>query len=715
MEELLATIVDWLARHPSLAAASVFLISLSESLVVVGLFVPGTLVMFAIGALVALGALDLWATIAWAAGGAIVGDGVSYWIGRHYRGDIRNWWPFSRHPEWLARAEAFFRRHGGKSVVFGRFAGPVRPIIPAVAGMLGMPPGRFYRANILSAVTWAPAYILPGVVLGASLAVAAKVATRLIVLIGLSIALLWLTYVLVRGAYLFLAPRLDRALIRLLVWGKAHPLLRGVANGVLDPDHPDLKALLELTAMLVVGFWLFAALVSLQIGHPAPFPVDFQLNYLFQHLRSPWADELMVSLGLALDAPVNAAVLAAGVAWLGWTRRWDAAGHWLGAVGVAALAAWTLNLALPVPPPRPELQATVAKYAFPSAHITVLSALYGFLAVLLAQALPHRRRRLPYTAAGLLLVSACIVHLYLARSWASGVLGGVVLGLAWTSLVGIAYRRHADRLIGWRGLIACIGAALLIGLNGHVAIEREVSLASLAPMREAQSLARANWWERDWAKLPARRVDWEGEPGEPFNLQWAGDGAALANHLEARGWQKPPPLNTAGMLAWLKASPVMAELPALPQVHDGRHETLIRVLPLPADPSAGQPEGRLVLRLWPADWVLTPDQTPVSVGNISRQQVHGAIGLLQIPRGTPPGDAEIDLLEPYLAGLDWRRVRREGVATGDWSGEVLLLRRPLAQEGPAPEQRAETLTTARTPDQPIRSPRHEPTVAHQGH
>ena len=80
---------------------------------------------------------------------------------------------------------SFFSRHGGKSVLFGRFVGPVRPVIPVVAGMLGMGPVHFVVVNVLSAIGWALAYILPGVFFGTSLAVAGAVSTRLAVLIFL--------------------------------------------------------------------------------------------------------------------------------------------------------------------------------------------------------------------------------------------------------------------------------------------------------------------------------------------------------------------------------------------------------------------------------------------------------------------------------------------------------------------------------------------------
>lgn len=272
MSEFVSAAVTWLSQNPHWAGLAVFVINISESLVVIGLFVPGTIVMFGIGALVALGAMGLWETLGWAVAGAIVGDGISFLIGRHYRERMRSMWPFNRHPEWLGRAEEFFTRHGGKSVVFGRFAGPVRPIIPAVAGMMGMPAWKFYWVNFLSAITWAPAYIFPGVVLGTSLSLASKVGTRLVFLLGLALVLAWLIWVGVRRLYLFFQPRAQRIGLRLLVWGNAHPLFKDITAGLLDPNHPEAKALLELGAALVTGAALFVMALAGGIGHPDPCP-----------------------------------------------------------------------------------------------------------------------------------------------------------------------------------------------------------------------------------------------------------------------------------------------------------------------------------------------------------------------------------------------------------------------------------------------------------
>ena len=63
--------------------------------------------------------------------------------------------------EIASRLRGIVQRYGGKSVAFGRFFGPVRAVIPLVAGMMNMPPWRFVVANVVSALAWAPAYLLP--------------------------------------------------------------------------------------------------------------------------------------------------------------------------------------------------------------------------------------------------------------------------------------------------------------------------------------------------------------------------------------------------------------------------------------------------------------------------------------------------------------------------------------------------------------------------
>jgi membrane protein DedA with SNARE-associated domain len=104
--------------------------------------------------------------------GAIIGDGLSFWLGHRYHREILSLWPLNRYPELIARSEAFFSRHGDKSVFLARFIAVVRAFVPLVAGILGMSPRQFYAANILSALAWAPAHVFPGVLLGMAVSLA---------------------------------------------------------------------------------------------------------------------------------------------------------------------------------------------------------------------------------------------------------------------------------------------------------------------------------------------------------------------------------------------------------------------------------------------------------------------------------------------------------------------------------------------------------------
>ena len=86
-----------------------------------------------------------------------------------FRSDIARAWPFRTHPEWIANGEVFFARHGVWGVALGRFVGPIRPVIPLVAGILSMPARDFFLINLASGLVWAPLYVLPGFMLGAAI------------------------------------------------------------------------------------------------------------------------------------------------------------------------------------------------------------------------------------------------------------------------------------------------------------------------------------------------------------------------------------------------------------------------------------------------------------------------------------------------------------------------------------------------------------------
>lgn len=157
-----AALAAFIEAHADWAEAIIFLMAFAEGLTLVGLLIPGVVMLTAAGALVAAGVLDFWTVYLAIAGGAILGDATSYWLGRRYGERVFRLWPFSRRPELRSRGEAFFHRHGSKSVFLARFIGPLRAVVPTTAGMMAMPHRKFQTFNVLSALIWAPLLMSPG-------------------------------------------------------------------------------------------------------------------------------------------------------------------------------------------------------------------------------------------------------------------------------------------------------------------------------------------------------------------------------------------------------------------------------------------------------------------------------------------------------------------------------------------------------------------------
>ncbi|MBV8889955.1 MAG: DedA family protein [Alphaproteobacteria bacterium] len=166
MEDLVQPTLAFIAAHSGWAVAIMFVTSFGESLAFLSLLFPGTSLLIAAGALMAAGTLPTDAVVLGAVVGAVLGDTVSYAIGRRFGGSLAQMWPFSRHPELLPSGIRFFERHGGKSVFLGRFFGPMRAIIPLAAGVMRMPRGWFWFANVTSAALWAPMLLFAGDLVG---------------------------------------------------------------------------------------------------------------------------------------------------------------------------------------------------------------------------------------------------------------------------------------------------------------------------------------------------------------------------------------------------------------------------------------------------------------------------------------------------------------------------------------------------------------------
>jgi membrane-associated protein len=143
-----------------------FLIVFAETGLVVTPFLPGDSLLFAAGTFAGLGALDPWLLFLLLAGAAIAGDTLNYWVGRWigpraFSGQIR--W---LRQDYLDRTEAFYERHGGKTILLARFIPIVRTFAPFVAGVGHMHYGRFLAYNVGGGIFWVALFVFAGYFFG---------------------------------------------------------------------------------------------------------------------------------------------------------------------------------------------------------------------------------------------------------------------------------------------------------------------------------------------------------------------------------------------------------------------------------------------------------------------------------------------------------------------------------------------------------------------
>ncbi len=383
-------ITEWLQSHQDWLALIIFLIALLESLVVVGLVVPGVVMLFAAASMAGGGALNIWVMLFAGFVGAVIGDGISFLLGQKFHNQVPRWWPFRQNPQWLAAGETFFHKHGGISIAVGRFIGPIRPVIPVVAGMLGMSSRYFYLINIFSALLWAPVYLLPGYLVGASLHWEHALPMELVMVIGVlllasvalsclwswlvnasgSLRFYWLSAVLFAGAFLLMA-------FSAYCWDSCSSLNLLVKQWMVQ-QH-------TLFMDRVMGVWS-------QLGHKP----------------------MRVALGLL------------GFYWLCREGRWKLGLIFLALTGSVKFLLNTIKQLVAYM--RPE-EATAYGFSFPSGHTTFGVFLCTWIGWHLGQSLPQRYRFWVWALglwAGLV---TGITRVYMSQHWVGDIIAGTLFGL----------------------------------------------------------------------------------------------------------------------------------------------------------------------------------------------------------------------------------------------------------------------------------------------
>lgn len=459
----LQALTGWLADNPEWLALALFVTAFFESLALAGIVIPGVAILFGIAVLAGQTAMPIVEALAWAGLGAIAGDGISFALGRLFQGRLDALWPLSRYPQFIDKGERFFRRHGGKSVIIGRFVGPIRPIIPLIAGALLMPWRRFLTFNVFSALGWAPVYILPGYLVGSAMASDLKPPPHFYLVVGISSLILLAIYLMLFRFQLGLGKGsrpYEWLAAKMADYNSTHWFWRQYSSQRPDQTGefplPSLMLGLGALALFMIGTQMVLATDVL-------LPFDQEAANWLALLRHPLLDTAFVAITMLGDPQVltlGAALFASALA----IRGHYAAGiHVVAAAAVTALAVWSLKDATAIA--RPELAVQPpSSGAYPSGHATGITVMFSLLAAFVARENRIGARWQIYAMFSLPIVLVAISRVYLGVHWFTDIIAGVFLGMAVTGFVRASFSRFDNTPISMDPLM--VGAVTTwVGLS----------------------------------------------------------------------------------------------------------------------------------------------------------------------------------------------------------------------------------------------------------
>lgn len=394
-------IEKWLADYPNAALGLVFLVAFLESTAIVGLVFPGVIVIGAIGLLVGAGVIDARLTILLAILGGFMGGLLSFQLGYLLKDDLYKRWPFSRFPGLLQQGQWFFQRHGGKSIFIARFLGPVRAIIPLVAGSLNMSHARFISIDLLASLIWAPAFLLPGVLL-AYTGFSLNITNANMVYAAVSIAIFSLFSVWLYRIFNYYTKKLVTHLLANMDHIDNNQASAGIANGLF--------------------YWLmFAALAYLHY-HNWFNQLNMQVMLFMEQLSKEIASPIVIFTLLGSPA-VMISLYIVVLAYLLYKRQLWLATVWFAHGASTGGGVYLLKKLLAMPRPPGVIQQITS--SFPSSHVALTTGLL----LMFYQLTSSKQHNFLKPLLGIFITAMASTRLLLGAHWFIDVAAGLIWGV----------------------------------------------------------------------------------------------------------------------------------------------------------------------------------------------------------------------------------------------------------------------------------------------
>ena len=359
------------------------LLAFLETGAFVGLIAPGETFVILAGAVAGQGTTSIVLTIAIVWFAAWAGDTTSFFIGRRLgREFVLKHGPKVRiTKDRFEMVERYFEKHGGKTILIGRFIGLVRALAPFVAGSSGMQYRGFVPYSVLGTGLWAATFSLLGFAFSQSLDKAGQIAGTGALIFGTLVAIIVGSIVISRylrdpdnraklGAKIVSAPGLRRVAPQLrFTWERITP-------GNLGLEFTTLMAVLSVSLFVLVGYAMEVT------DNPGPTPGDSEATDVVEALRAAWLTTVAKGITALGSTPATLLVGLVAGAVLTSRRRFAEAAVLVGALVLSHIAVPVLKEVIDRPRPEPGL-VDARGNSYPSGHATY-SVIYTWLALTVA-------------------------------------------------------------------------------------------------------------------------------------------------------------------------------------------------------------------------------------------------------------------------------------------------------------------------------------------
>lgn len=558
----------------------VLLISFFESLAFIGAIIPGVIIVAFAGFLSAQGFLGIGDLIWFAAIGAILGGGLNFWLGSKGKRFFRNEEKLLK-LEQLEKGEEFYKKYGNKSVFLGKFFGPIRPVIPFVAGLSKMNKWQFLLWNVAGAFLWAAFYLLLGYFLGSIVRAIEMWAPRpgvFFFVLFICVAALWLVFKKSGGFFHFLKSvifSMKEAVIKnpdVQRFVKKHPTLFNFLGQRLERHKFfGLPFTLLFTAFLYVVFLFFGVVQNIFSSNPIV-TADINVANLFFAFRSAELISIFTWITLIANWQIitSLAVLVTALCWL-WKKRMYILPLW---ITMAGSEFFNLLGKAFFHRPRPATAYFLENsFSFPSGHATMAAAFFGFIIYILFREVKKWKYRTTLLFIGTVTILAVgLSRLYLGEHFLSDVWSGYQLGLSWL-IIGISLtewriRRKTDILHApISGKVKFISVSLiLLQAVFYVNFASKYSLPLTTPKETGEKILVSDILDPFQNGKISRFVETlVGSDQEPLSFVIvAKDDEKLLEGIKKAGWYVADPANLTSMAQLAKTAALNQGYPTAP-------------------------------------------------------------------------------------------------------------------------------------------------------